>query len=62
MRSRIDRALADVEQAQATLRIQLRTFLMSPGRESAARLDGAIQDQSSVIEAIAGGRFHYLAK
>jgi hypothetical protein len=62
MHSRIDNALADVRQAQNILLIQLRTFLTSPGREAAARLDCAIADQTSAVERVAGGRFDYLAK
>ena len=62
MHTRIDRALADVQQAQDNLLIQLRSFLTSPGREAAAHLDCAIEDQATAAERVAGARLDYLAK
>jgi hypothetical protein len=62
MNNQIDKSLADIRQAQDVVLIQLRTFLASPGREAAARLDCAIADQASAVERVAGGRFDYLAR
>jgi hypothetical protein len=61
MNSHIDRSLADIRQAQEVVLIPLRTFLTSPGREAAARLDCAIADLATAVERVAGSRFDYLA-
>jgi xanthine/CO dehydrogenase XdhC/CoxF family maturation factor len=57
----IDQAIAAVRQTQGVVLVQLATFLRSPSREAAARLDDAIDADRSAIDLIAGHRVEYFA-
>lgn len=60
--NRITEALTEIQQAQQTVMINLQTFLRSGGREAAARLDCAIEDERKTLDRICGDRREYLAK
>ena len=62
MKTATDEKLAALRQAQDTVLVQLSTFLRSPNREVAARLDAAIDDEMVTLEAVAAGRHDYVAK
>jgi hypothetical protein len=60
--NKITEAVVEVQQAQQTVMINLTTFLRGGGREAAARLDAAIDDEQRTLDRICGDRREYLAK
>lgn len=60
--NRLTEALTEVRQAQQTVLINVETFLRSGGRDAAARLDAAIEDEKRTLERCCGDRRDYLAK
>jgi hypothetical protein len=60
--NKITEAIVEVQQAQQTLLINLQTFLRSGGREAAARLDAAIEEERRTLDRICGDRRDFLAK
>lgn len=60
--NRVTEALTEVREAQQTVMINLQTFLRSGGRDSAARLDAAIETEQRTLDRICGDRREYLAK
>jgi hypothetical protein len=60
--NRMTEALTEIKQAQNVVLINLETFLRSGGREAAARLDSAIEDERRTLERWCGDRREYLSK
>jgi len=60
--NRMTEALTEVRLAQQTVLIALSIFLRSGGRDYAARLDAAIEDEQRTLDRICGDRREYLAK
>jgi hypothetical protein len=60
--NRMTDAIMEVKHAQDVVLINLQTFLRSGGREAAARLDAAIEEEQRTLDRICGDRREYLAK
>jgi hypothetical protein len=60
--NRVTQALSEIRQSQQTVAINVETFLRSGGRDAAARLDSAIEDERRTLERCVGERREYLAK
>jgi hypothetical protein len=60
--NRMTEAITEVRQAQDVVLINLQTFLRSGGREAAARLDAALEEEQRTLDRICGDRREYLAK
>jgi hypothetical protein len=60
--NRVTEALTEVRQAQQTVLINVETFLRSGGRDAAARLDAAIEEEQRTLDRICGDRREFLAK
>lgn len=60
--NRMTEALTEIKQAQNVVLINLETFLRSGGRDAAARLDAAIEDEKRTLERWCADRQEYLAK
>ena len=60
--NKVTEAIVEVQQAQQVVLIALSTFLRSGGRDAAARLDSAIEDEQRTLERWCGDRREYLSK